>query len=370
LVVQDDGSDKEWLAIGPDPRVRNRDNLYITWTSFGAAGSTLNLSRSLDGGTTWSPARVLFTPADDGVNSSYVQFSNPIVDQATGRLYIPFLHFSDIDADNVRVLVSDDGGATFKFLAFNVAGAPDAFGFPVVTPGVLNDCFGGGIRNVLHQGAAGTGRFGFPQYTQATRLITQPAAAVWNGRLVITLNSSTSPFFGDPSAGSQILLLYSPDGGQTWATQQTVAASTGLEPQHVHPAIALNRSGSRGWVTYYAQRWDERLKTRIAKLKLFNSQASVGNHADLSTTTFNLTPSNIRLAPDATTNFDRVVATCYDIGEYASVSTARHSDDGEDWQGLVSAWGDNRNSWTGPADSSAPYTHAQPDVFFGTFVDD
>ena len=33
--------------------------------------------------------------------------------------------------------------------------------------------------------------------------------------------------------------------------------------------------------------------------------------------------------------------------------------------GVVSAWGDNRNTWTGPVGSAAPYMHAQPDVFFG-----
>src|SRR5439155_386255 len=29
VVVLDEGSDKEWLAIGPDPKVRGRDNLYV-----------------------------------------------------------------------------------------------------------------------------------------------------------------------------------------------------------------------------------------------------------------------------------------------------------------------------------------------------
>jgi hypothetical protein len=33
-VAIDDGVDKDWLAIGPDPNVPSRDNLYITWTRF------------------------------------------------------------------------------------------------------------------------------------------------------------------------------------------------------------------------------------------------------------------------------------------------------------------------------------------------
>jgi hypothetical protein len=104
VVVLDPGSDKPWLAIGPDPAIRGRDNLYVTWTSFTGRGSELHLATSTDGGQTWS-SKTLFAPLDDGVNSSFIQFSNPAVDVSSGRLYIPFLHFSDVDADNVRVLV-------------------------------------------------------------------------------------------------------------------------------------------------------------------------------------------------------------------------------------------------------------------------
>jgi hypothetical protein len=35
VVVQiDKGSDKEWIAVGPDPARRDQDNAYVTWTSF------------------------------------------------------------------------------------------------------------------------------------------------------------------------------------------------------------------------------------------------------------------------------------------------------------------------------------------------
>jgi hypothetical protein len=60
VVAVDDGSDKEWLAIGPDPTESGRDNIYVTWTSFirNAKGrfvaSQLWLARSTDGGQTFS----------------------------------------------------------------------------------------------------------------------------------------------------------------------------------------------------------------------------------------------------------------------------------------------------------------------------
>ena len=360
-VATDNGGDKNWIAVGPDPAVRERDNVYVTWTSFQGAGSQVWFGRSTDGGATWS-TKALFVPVADTLNSAQIQFTNPVVDHDNGRLYIPFLHFSNVDADNIRVLVSDDAGASFHFLAFNVPGAVDAFAFPNVTPGEFVDCGinNGGLRNVLHQGGdIGGGEFGLARYKFATRLITQPAAAVSHGRLLLAFNRSTSPFFGDPTAGSEIRLLASNDGGATWAAPLTVAASTAAAPQHVHPAIALRGEGG-AVVGYYVQQADSRLRTESASVTFDDGTPHVAHTAPLSSVAFDLEPSNIPhpLATDAffTTNFDRSIRACYNIGEYMSVARS-----GE--EGVIAAWGDNRNSWTGPSDSSAPGPHAQADVF-------
>jgi hypothetical protein len=267
VVVVDEGSDKEWIAIGPDPGTPSRDNIYITWTSFQENSSELWLARSIDGGATWT-TKQLFAPVDDGINSAFISFSNPVVDATTGRLYVPFLHFSNGNADNVRVLVSDDGGDTFRFLAFNVAGAPDANAFPNVTPGELVDCRGGGLRNALHQGGSTAGRFGLRQFTQATRLISQPSSAASRGNFVFAINTSTSPFFGDPAAGSLIRVVLSPDGGTSWAAPLTVAPSTATDPQHVHPSLALGQNGNRVWIGYYVQQANEQLRTDLATLHI------------------------------------------------------------------------------------------------------
>jgi hypothetical protein len=80
----------------------------------------------------------------------------------------------------------------------------------------------------------------------------------------------------------------------------------------------------------------------------------------LSTTDFDMTPSNIPIPqagnPFLTTNFDRIIRPCYNIGEY--MSTLFRGDS------VQAAWGDNRNTWTSPPDSPAAGVHAQPDVFF------
>jgi hypothetical protein len=359
-VVVDPGSDKDWLAVGPDPNVPSRDNVYVTWTSFKSTSSELWLARSIDGGATWS-SKALFQPTDDGTNSSFIQFSNPVVDASSGRLYIPFLHFSDGDADNIRVLVSDDGGTTFRFLKFNVPGAVDAFAFPNVTPGEIDDCgTSGGLRNVVHQGAdLGGGRFGFPRHRQATRLVTQPTAAAFRGRLVIALQSSTSALFGDPTAGSEITLLYSNDGGDSWASPFHVAPSTSSDPQHVHPAVALTQNGNRVFLSYYVQQANGQLRTDVATLHVNGNHLRLDDANGLSSTAFDLTPSNNPFPvvgnPFNTTNYDRTIVPCYDIGEYQSIGTQN---------GLtIAAWGDNRRSWTSPSGSPAAGTHAQPDVF-------
>jgi hypothetical protein len=367
VAATDDGADKDWIAVGPDPFFRWRDNIYVTWTSFvvdPVTGETTNseiwIARSIDGGNTYT-TKPIFVPVDDGQNSAFATFSNPVVDASSGRLYVPFLHFSDSNADNVRVLVSDDGGITFRLLRFNVQGAVDANAYPNVTPGQLIDCNGGGIRNALVAGAdQGNGIGGLMRPKYATRLVTQPNAVAVGGSFAFVLNTSTSPLFGDPSAGSEINAVFSGDGGHSWSSVK-VAAATSSDPQHVHPAISMSGDGNTVNVSYYVQQSNQRLRTDIARLGVQgNNKLKLKDTSPLSTTTFSLTPSNIATSATTTTNFDRVIQPCYDIGEYQSLT--RDVGDGS----LFAAWGDNRNTWIGPTGSSAPGPHAQPDVFTAT----
>lgn len=359
IVAFDPGSDKEWIAVGADPANPARDNVYVTWTSFGANNSQLMFAKSTDGGATFTSS-ALFAPVDDGVMSAFIQFTQPTVDASNGRLYIPFLHFSDSDADFVKVLVSDNGGASFHFLKFNVPGAPDAFGFPNVTPGTLADCgTTGGFRNILHAGPnIGGGRFFLPRYVHATRLVTEPSSAARDGRLFIAINSSTSPVFGDPAAGSEIHMLFSPDGGQSWQVS-VVAGATANDPQHVHPALSIDRQGRHVSIGYYVQQANEQLRVDIANGQVTGQRVVWGEDVQNLSPAFDLIPSSIPI-PTATnkfltTNYDRTIRPCYNIGEYMSTTYSHER--------VLSSWGDNRNSWTSPASSPAVGTHSQPDVF-------
>jgi len=361
-VALDPGSDKEWIAAGKDPLHPERDNVYVTWTSFKSASSQLMLGRSTDGGQTWTTS-TLFAPVDNGVESAFIQFSNPVVDPATGRLFVPFLHGGDADADFIKVLISDDGGLTFHFSNFNVPGVADPTAFPNVTPGTLADCgVNGGFRTVLHTGPdLGGGRFGLPVFEHATRLITQPSTAVANGRVFIALNSSTSAAFGDPNSQSFIRVLFSPDGGGSWQGPFTIAPATAAQPQHVHPALAVDSEGKHVTVGYYSQLAGGQLRVDAATGVITGAPSASlqGVRSGSVGPAFDLIPSNIpvpALGAHFTTNYDRTIRPCYNIGEYM---TATPNAD----ESTTFAWGDNRNSWTSPAGSPAAGTHSQPDVF-------
>src|SRR2546426_8086116 len=130
------------MAVGPDPGSKNRDNVYVTWTSFQSTGQQLRFGRSTDGGATWV-TKTIFAPSADpnpAHAQNSLQFTNPVVDPITGRLYIPFAHFSNSDQDFLQVLASDDAGETFHFLTFNDPSAPDPTLLTVTQAGELIDC--------------------------------------------------------------------------------------------------------------------------------------------------------------------------------------------------------------------------------------
>jgi hypothetical protein len=374
-VAVDPGSDKEWLAVGPDPALSSRDNIYVTWTSYSPTYannslSTLAFSRSTDGGTSWSPVKTLFAYTDNGVLSSYVQFSNPTVDTSNGRLYVPFLHLGHGNpvAGNpnyIRLLTSDDGGNTFTPLAFNVAGAPDPFTYPSVPPGIMADCGkGGGIRLVIKQGPnIGGGwwgkQLGLPRYVHCSRIPATPTAAAQDGGVVIVFEAATGSKGGDPANQSQIMALYSNNGGSSWYPPFVVAAATTNDPQHFLPAVALTPDASTLYVGYYVQQSDEKVRTDLATIQISDSGLQLQSRQGLSSVAFDLEPNNVPspLNNWDTINFDQLLTAGYALGEYMGVATDANGNP-------IAAWGDCRNSWVSPANGFFPGAHPQTDVFF------
>lgn len=365
VVQEDDASDKEWLAVGPDPVQKNRDNVYVTWTSFQTAACELRFGRSTDGGATWM-AKTIYVPTADP-NPTHPQncltFSNPVVDPITGTLYVPFLHFSNSDQDFIQMMISDDAGETFHFATFNIPGAPDPTVMPVTQPGELTECGGANIRLTIHDLAnAGPGAFGLPRYINASRMTLQPALAARNGMLYMAWSNSDSLAFGDPNGHSNILFIRSTDGGNTWSAPTQVNPGGTGDKQHVLPALAIDNDPNDVHVSYYTQHSNDTIDLDMANSHDGGMSFPGNRTVRVTSTSMNLPPTNIPLsnAPAfRATNYDRNIAVCYALGEYQSVTTANGS--------VYAGWGDTRNLVTEPVNSLDPIsgqTHSQEDVFF------
>jgi len=112
-------------------------NLYVGWTQFTESQSLLVLSRSTDGGKSWTAPKVISTrpglPRDD--NGSVEGFTGAVA--RDGTLYVAWA-----DRDGITFTSSHDGGKTFEPsrtviptapLFFTVVGVDRANGFPVMT---------------------------------------------------------------------------------------------------------------------------------------------------------------------------------------------------------------------------------------------
>ena len=121
-------NDKEWIAVDP-----NSGTVYVTWTQFGLTDSPIVVSKSTDGGNTWSaPVRVnpAFTP---GGITTFSQGSIPQVGRH-GELFIAYESAvcqtldcnQPTDHDAIIVAKSTNGGLSFE----NTEVAVD-FDFPV-----------------------------------------------------------------------------------------------------------------------------------------------------------------------------------------------------------------------------------------------
>jgi len=366
IVQQDDASDKEWLAVGPDPLNPLRDNVYVTWTSFQPAVCELRFGRSTDGGTTFT-AKTIFVPSAD-VDPTHPQncigYSNPVVDRITGVLYVPFLRFSNANQDFIQMLISNDAGDTFHFATFNVPGAPSPTVLPVTQPGELTSCGESNFRLTIHGTLSpGPGKFGLPRYVNASRMILQPAAAARNGIVYLAWTNSASLMYGS-SAGSNVWFIRSNDGGQTWSATVQVNPTVGADKHHVLPSLAIDQDPNDVHISYYTQHNDSTIDLDMANSHDRGATFPANRTVRVTSTSFNLPPTNIPLSNSPAflaTNYDRLIAVCYSLGEYQSVTSASGT--------VYVGWGDARNQITEPVNVLDPIsgqTHPEQDVFFQT----
>jgi len=308
--------DKDALAVGPSPTNNKADVLYDTWDDFSCDAATftcasgLPVSRSTDGGRTWTMAYA-DKLGDDPNSCSFAQYigAQPLVDPRQGTLYVATEKLAVLDPNctfdqpltrSQVVFRSTDGGQTFS---------------PGTTIATVTAATPQGALNL------GSGQF--------IRTIEFPTLALYAGTLYATWNDGAS-------GSSHIRVGASSDGGQTWTTSWVTQGSN----DELQPSLSADRSGLR--VLYYQRNNDNSLDVALASSK----NGSAWTTSRVSSTSF---PGVVTVP-----QFDPQISFGY-MGDYISnVSDGTHS---------YFAWGDNRNIVT---NFTHPRGRHDPDVFFAT----
>jgi len=225
-------NDKEWITV--DPRT---GTVYVTWTSFGPSGSPIQVSRSEDGGKTWS-APVAVNPESSFKTGGVTPFSsgsNPQVN-ARGDLFIAYesavcqtlaCDQAD-DHDAVIVAVSHDHGKTFtnQEVAAN-------FDFP-------------------HNGDVGRATLTGENF----RINSFPQLTIdpFTGLLLVTWADDRNGQY-DPTTGASIktngdAFLSASFDGMHWSKTIDIGSSD----DEVYPAVAAN--AGKVAVTFYTRHYD------------------------------------------------------------------------------------------------------------------
>jgi uncharacterized repeat protein (TIGR01451 family) len=219
------GNDKWHLATGPDPFNPVQQNVYIAWTQNvqEAAGvdQRIVVSRSTDGGATFSAPVIINDPSIVGTRAGNL-FADPAVGP-NGEVYVAW---NDINAGQVFVDVSLDGGITF------------------------------GTDNLVT--TSGTGF--------ATSIPAQPDRGVVVGPTIDTDRSGRSPFKGrlyvvytDLGPGglpdTNIFVRFSDDLGATWSARTLVNDDGGTNSQFL-PWLDVDQETGLVAVVWYDARND------------------------------------------------------------------------------------------------------------------
>jgi hypothetical protein len=308
-------ADKDAMAIGRDPVVASRDDIYVSYDDFSFDSVTqtsfngLPVAHSTDGGQNWTlKYAAKFTPPAN--SCSFEQFigATPLV-TANGTLYVTAEQIASNDPT-----CTGTAPTTFSEWFFKSTDGGNTF-----SPGVK-------IANItpaepdgeLH---LGPGRF--------ARTIEFPSPAVLGGTIYVAWNDGTS-------GRSHIRLASSTNGGATWSTK-FVTSGTGEE---VQPALSATSSHLN--MLYYHRNPNNTLDVLL------------GTSAN--GTSFTTKRVNSVSFPGTLTipQFDPIIAPGY-MGDYiANISVGSH---------LYFAWGDNRDI---VKDFMFPQGRNDPDVFFAS----
>jgi hypothetical protein len=254
-----DFNDKELMTADAWVSSPKRDNVYMTWTKFNAAGhSPIYFSQSTNGGATWSPgieisgsnAAICTVPAVGPCNDD--QGSDPVVGR-DGTVYVAFANGNIPGAGIQQVLF-------VKCPAAADCSSPASWSAPVkvgdmiathpVGPPSQNGCPN---RQCLPPNG-----YRAPDETTVTISVDR------DNELFVTWadhRNNTNPLcqLGAPGGGSgpcdhDIHYAFSTNGGTAWSATRTITPRSNPrfgETAQWQPWSEITKDGSRLWVAFY-----------------------------------------------------------------------------------------------------------------------
>jgi hypothetical protein len=305
--------DKDALAVGPDPTVTTRDNIYVAYDdSFidpqtGQAFNGLPVARSTDGGRTWHLTYAdKFPQPRRGCSFQQYIGATPIVARPSGTLYVTA----------EKIAVNDP----------HCTGRPAAFSEWIFKSTDGGQTFGHGVKiaNVTSATPNGLLSLGPGRYM---RTIEFPSPAIRGNTIYVAWNDGAS-------GRSHIRLATSTDGGATWS----VSFVTSGNGDEVQPALSTDSSGLH--LLYYHRNPNNTLDVLIGDS--LNGTSFITKRVTSQSFQGSLTIPQ----------FDPIIAPGY-MGDYiANVSDGSHD---------YFAWGDNRDR---VVNFMYPNGRNDPDVFF------
>jgi hypothetical protein len=214
--------DKDWMAVDNSTAAgTGKGYIYVTYTDFGPATTKLFLSRSTDGGTTWTKTRF--------GNTNGVQGTDVVV----GATHAVYVFWFDENGPNERILTqkSTDNGQTFGTMH---------------TAATLRTVFGDGDLNLGNNDGSGLG-FRSNAFPQA---VANPTVAGKKNIYLVYDDVGTQT--GD---AADVFFTQSNDGGTTWTAPVKLNDDTTTNDQW-QPAIAVTPDGSHLMVSWYDRRND------------------------------------------------------------------------------------------------------------------
>ena len=290
--------DKDAMTVGPDPAIKTRDDIYVTWDDSAcdetACFNGLPVAHSTDGGATWNIVYADKFAFDDTSGCSFAQYigAQPLVDPKDGTLYVAAERFAVTDP-----LCDGSGPVTMDQSIFKSTDGGLTFGSRVVI-GTVTSAFPQGFMEL------GPGLI--------VRTIEFPSLALFKGALYAAWNDGAS-------GNSHIRLAKSTNGAASWSLSW---ASQGTNDE-IQPALSSDSTALH--LLFYQRNSDNTLDVIAAN--------STNGSGFVQRTTTSKSFPGVLTVPQ----FDPLIAFGY-MGDYiANVSDGTHQ---------YFAWGDNRDKVT------------------------